>query len=217
MSGSTAEAVSCLALAVELLEGGHAPLLQRPQLGLRRAGRGGLFQRRGDEIDHPVEVLGAREVVQIVGLDGQHGDVGQARQPGVVGGGQFADVVGVHVALEWPVAQGDAAHEHVVVGAQVDDEVGARDLLAQRGVDAAVHGQLVVLQVEPGEQLILGEGVVGDERAAPQGGGHGLVLLVIATEQKEDLRLEGVAIPVTDRTWAENGLSSTTSSRISAL
>ena len=50
-----------------------------------------------------------------------------------------------------------------VSGVQVDEQVGHGDLLRQGFVHAVVHLQFVALQVDAGEERVLGEGVIGDQ------------------------------------------------------
>ncbi len=59
-----------------------------------------------------------------------------------------------------------------------------------------VHRQLVAHEVEVSKQPILGEKIVADERASRKRAGDDAVLLPVATQQKEDLSLEGVARPI---------------------
>jgi len=87
-----------------------------------------------------------------------------------------------------------------MVGMQVDDQVGFGDFFTEGSMNTAVHRQLVVLQVEPGKQLIFGKGVVGDEHALAQCLWHRLVLLMVAAEQEKELGLKRQAVAILVKT-----------------
>src|SRR5512138_2021943 len=64
-------------------------------------------------------------------------------------------------------------------------------------MDAVIHVELVAFEVDAGEQRVLGEGVIGDQIfAGRQQVVHSAALLVIAAQQKEDLRLKRISFAV---------------------
>ena len=72
------------------------------------------------------------------------------------------DRFGVHAAAV------DAPQQHVGRRLQVDDEVGRRHVAREQLVQPLVDEQLVVVEVEVGEDLVLVEQVVADRRLAEQ-------------------------------------------------
>jgi hypothetical protein len=162
----------------------------------------GLVRRKSesfaDAVGNEPKMLGVVDEVQRVGVNGQH-------RRAVVGFGEevfvsaveLFDVGTLHVALVGAVAQGDALHEGVGAGAQVDEQVRHGDLLGQGFMDALVHLQFIPSQVDAGEEGVLGEGVIGKQGfAGGDDGRDAAALLVVAAEQEEDLGLEGIAGPV---------------------
>ena len=106
---------------------------------------------------------------------------------------KFFDIPAFHVAFIGTVAQGDALHEGVGSGTQVDEQVRQGDLFSQSLVNAVIHLQFIPGQVDAGEEGILGEGVIGKQGPARgDDSGDTPALLVIAAEKEEDLGLEGV-------------------------
>ena len=132
--------------------------------------------------------------VDVVRINRQHWRVIVRRgEEFIVGVIQLVNVTAFHVAFVGAVTQGDALHQYFGIRPQINEQVGEGNLFGQRLVDAAIHFQFVTLQVDAGEERVFGEGVIGEQvffRAHHFG--HAAALLVIAREQKEDLRLEGV-------------------------
>ncbi len=56
-----------------------------------------------------------------------------------------------------------------------------------------VHGQLIPLQVQTGEEPVFAKQIVTDQRIGGQDVADHCVLLAVATEQEEDLRLKRIA------------------------
>ena len=106
------------------------------------------------------------------------------------------DVGAIHVALISAVARGDAPHGDVGIDPKIDDQLRARNALCQGLVQAVVGLQLIAREIEAGKEGILLKGVVGNQVALGQCLRNGLVLLMIAAEEEEDLRLERVAFPI---------------------
>ena len=132
-----------------------------------------------------VQIIRVREVVEAVDVDGENGRILHIAQPRFVSRRQLADVFGVHVPLIRPIPQGNAAHNHFMVSLQVDNQVWFGDFFTEGGVHTAVHRQLVILQIEPGKQLIFGKRVIGNEHALPQGVWHSFMLLMVAAQQEK--------------------------------
>ena len=61
-------------------------------------------------------------------------------------------------------------------------------------VELPVEGQLVRVEVDLGEDVVLGEEVVGDQALAEELLLRQLLLLAVAGQQEEQLRLEGVLV-----------------------
>ena len=79
---------------------------------------------------------------------------------------------------------------------QVDDQVGQRDVAGQQLVEPLVDEQVVVVEVQVGVDPVLLEQVVADGRLAEEVGLPQRLLLPVAVEQEEQLRLEGGARPI---------------------
>ena len=86
---------------------------------------------------------------------------------------------------------------------QIDDQVRAAQFFPQRRMNPTIHCQFIITQVQPGKNFIFGKGVIGNEAAFFQSVGYGLMLLMVAAEQKEDLGLEGVTFSVFVETGQE--------------
>ena len=85
--------------------------------------------------------------------------------------------------------------QHLGRRLQVHDEVRTRHALRQQRVELLVHEQLAVLEVQVGEEPALLEHVVGDGRVREEVPLQQLLLLAVAREQEEELRLERRARP----------------------
>ena len=112
----------------------------------------------------------------------------------IVGVVEVGDVLARHGALEVAPAQLDVLHQPVDRRLQVHHQVGLRERLFHVGRELVVEMQLVVLQVEMREDADLFENVIGDEELREQLLLRQRLQLLVAGEQEEELRLEGVAL-----------------------
>jgi hypothetical protein len=144
------------------------------------------------------DVTSILDHVQVVGGDDQHRRLpGGILEEPVIGLVQFIDIAALHLAFVGAVAESNALHQHVGACLQVHHQVRFGDLFPQRLMHLFVHGQLIALQVDACKERILGEGVIG-QQVFPlrKDVRDGVVLLAVAAQQEEDLRLERVALPV---------------------
>src|SRR5262249_29486640 len=95
-----------------------------------------------------------------------------------------------------PIALLDPAQEHLRPGLEIDDQVGAGSLCVEQSIDLLVERQLVGVEVDRGEDVVLREQVVGDGTLAPHALARESLLLSIALQQEEELRLERVGASI---------------------
>ena len=98
--------------------------------------------------------------------------------------------------LEGAVALAQPLGQDLDAGADVNHQVGPGELSVEQTVDALVEHQFVGVEVEPGEDAILGEQVVGDRGLGEEVLLGELALLVVAGQQKVELDREGVLFRV---------------------
>jgi len=123
--------------------------------------------------------------------------VKRLREKTVVGVIELIDVGTFHLPFIRAVTQGNALHQGIRAGLQVDQQVRFLDFLRQRFMYFIVHIELVTFEVDLGKERILRKRIIGEE--VPARGDqlvHRPTLLMIATQQKEYLRLKGVAFAI---------------------
>lgn len=107
------------------------------------------------------------------------------------------DVGAFHLAFVRAVAQGNALHERIGGGLQINEQVGSLDLFGERFMYLVIHLEFIALEVDAGEERVFGKGVISEQIFS--GADHfmdGAALLVIAAQQKEDLGLKSIALTV---------------------
>jgi len=151
-----------------------------------------------DAIDHVIQVLGPGNNVERIGLNGQQAPLplGVGKES-LVSAVELINISPVHIPLVGAVAVGNTLHERIRASAQVDHQVRLGDFLCQGCMHAVIYSQLIAFQVDAGKQRIFIKGVIGDNHmSGSQSFGDDLMLLLVAAEQEEDLRLEGIAAAV---------------------
>src|SRR5579864_5577831 len=98
--------------------------------------------------------------------------------------------------LEGAVALAQPLGEDLHPGAEVNHQVGPGELSVEQTVHALVKHQFVGVEVEPGEDAILGEQVVGHGRLGKKVLLGELALLVVTSQQEVELDRKGVLFRV---------------------
>src|SRR5689334_15339356 len=115
----------------------------------------------------------------------------------IVGVIEFIDVRALHLPLIGTVAQGDALHQCIGAGLEIDQHVGLLNFFCQGLVHFVIHVKLVTFEVDLSKERILRKGVIGKKVLSRSDElMHGSALLVIATQQKENLGLKGVTFAI---------------------
>ncbi len=153
----------------------------------------GSFDRLPELRHELVEVAGTLREVEPARVDHQHRRPPVVVVEVVVGVDQLHQVVPRDVALVGALAAADAGEAGVDVGLQVDHEVRRRHLRLEHGEELVVDQELVVGEVQVGEDPVLVEGVVGDHQALEKLALDDLLLLLEARQQEVELGLEGGA------------------------
>ena len=109
---------------------------------------------------------------------------------------ELGDVGVGDLALVVPLAPADPLHQDLVSGLEVDDQIGVGHLLLQDPVHLLVQHELRVGEIQVGEDLVLCEDVIADDRLPEQVPLRQLLLPAVAVQQEEELALEGGAGPV---------------------
>ena len=151
-----------------------------------------------DAVQDRLEIFRVADEIHIVRVDDEHGRIMiRAQVILFVRLVELIDVAAFHVALVGAIAHGDPFHQRVGARAQVNHQLGFGDLLGQRFLHTVIHLQFVAAQVDAGKEGVLLEGIVRNERLGlGQPVADVAALLMVAAEQEEDLRLEGVALAV---------------------
>jgi hypothetical protein len=89
--------------------------------------------------------------------------------------------------LEGAVALAQPLGKNLDAGPNVNHQVGLGELSVEQAVDALVKDQLVGVEVEPGEDAILGEQIVGNRGLGEEVLLGELALLVVAGQQEVEL------------------------------
>jgi hypothetical protein len=100
------------------------------------------------------------------------------------------------VGLLLAVVRAEAFVEQLGRGLEIDDQVGKRHVARQQLVEPLVDEQVVVVEVQVGVDPVLLEQVVADRRLAEEVGLPQRLLLPVAIEEEEQLRLEAGAGPL---------------------
>ena len=152
--------------------------------------------QRGPDLPlDPVQVGRVLHIVQVIGLDHQQWRQGIVGKVTFIRLSQALDICPVHIPLVSPVPHSDAPHQQIGIGPQIDHQIRERRPVGQHAVQLPVDVQFIPCQSHLGEQAILLECIICNQRALfQQIGGH--LLLAVAAKQEEHLGLKGVPLSI---------------------
>ena len=81
---------------------------------------------------------------------------------GVVGFGQFFQVIELHLFFVSDVSRFDSLEKDLRLGLEIDDEIRGRDASPEELKDLFIEDELVSIEVQKGKEPVLVEKVVGD-------------------------------------------------------
>jgi hypothetical protein len=160
-------------VVVEDINNRAVHLVQRTMMTLKvheaaaRPGRAGQLRRLGchlweqrllgahERISHLTADSGARirivHQIDIVSIEGDDRRIRVVCEESLIGNTQRLYVITRHAPFKSAIPVGNALHQRVCRGLEIDDQGGSRELLSQNRVYALVHGELVAGKVEMSE------------------------------------------------------------------
>jgi hypothetical protein len=136
--------------------------------------------------------------IQLIRVDNQERRLAIAEEVVIIGLVQAFYVLGQKCALIIPPPTPNPLQKNSGAGLEEDDEVRNRGSCAKEQVDLFVETELIFIQVEVGEDPILGEEIIAEGELTEEVVLGKAELLTVAVEEEEELGLKGVTtdIPV---------------------
>ena len=139
-----------------------------------------------------LQVVAAFDEVNLGSVDDQQVGGGVVEKEMFVGAGHFLDVFEGDLRFLAGSFFGDARAEHFGLGLQVDDEVGSGKIGGEQFVVTLVQLELLIVEIEIGEDAVLFEEKVGQNQAGSFDG-QGFAKVLLPLDQEVHLRAEGGA------------------------
>ena len=142
-----------------------------PQLGSGGSERHvhlGAASASDDLLHQGVEVGGVFDEVDVIGVDHQQRCFPIVEEKVGIGLAQAFEVLGVDLGFIVPSALRDTFHQDRDRGLHVDHKIGLGHFLFQYRVQLLVDLEVVIAQVEIGEDPVFGKGVIGKHQVLEQ-------------------------------------------------
>lgn len=164
--------------------------------GLFSGGKGkeilGAFDGFLEALEEELEVFAAFDEVDVGRIDDEEVGGGVTEKEMFVGVSDFLDVLGSDLRLVAGGLFGDAGAKNLGLGLKIDDEIGSGDTGGERFVIAIVKLQLFVIEIEIGEDAVLFEEEIGEDRAG-RFNGERFANALLALDEEIHLGAEGGA------------------------
>src|SRR5437773_631017 len=113
-----------------------------------------------DLSDQLVQIVHPLHKVDVRGVEDEQRGGCVVKEEIVVSAIQFRDVALRDSNLVVPASPAYSFQQHLVRGLQIDNQIGPRDILLQKRIELLINHQLGIVQVQVGENLVLGKDVI---------------------------------------------------------
>lgn len=152
--------------------------------------------QRSRRLDQSFVLLGVGFHVYFTGVRDEQRGLVVACEELIVRFAQPGEIVRIEAGFETSCAFPNPGQQYVQVRPKVNHQVGFHDSGPEFFEDSVVQGQLCGTQGETGEEPVLGEKIIADRALSEQFLLEQLLLLFETRQEKENLCLKGILLPV---------------------